>query len=455
MTGRATDSKGNGYDLALEYAAEAPGFFGLDQVNLVVPAELDGAGTVSLVISTEDAASNVVAFQMNLLPAGSLRLAGIALTPGVVNAGDNMTATVSLNGVARGGGFPVALRSSNLAAQPQPLVTIPEGKASAQGTVRTSSAGNGTQTGTISAQAQGATVSADFEIDAANQAQLSGLSISPGSVLGGRSVTGTVNLTAPAGAAGADVQIASDSALVKPPAMVRVPFNQSTAMFSIGTAAVTSAVDATVTATLGRDTVTAKLRLLAPLSLSIDTAAVTGGTSATVTVTLGDPAPPGGALIAINSNDAVATPPSTLRIAAGQNSGTFTVATSAVTSAHTVAISAMYQGGRRRFRSPLIRRPRRFCRVSRFRRITWRAVPRPRERLRSRRRRVRRAANRPAEQRGRGAGSGVCDCAAGFDQRDVHDHDDPGTGSAGGNGHGEHGECEPERGGDGAVGRFE
>ena len=75
-TARATDGKGNRYDVAVEFAGGAPGFFGLDQLNFVVPAGLDGAGAVSLQISTEDGASNIVSFQMDFLPANALRLAG-------------------------------------------------------------------------------------------------------------------------------------------------------------------------------------------------------------------------------------------------------------------------------------------------------------------------------------------------------------------------------------------
>jgi len=54
------DSAGRMWSLAVEYAGAAPGFFGLDQVNVVVPGELQGAGTVALTVTAETFASNAV-----------------------------------------------------------------------------------------------------------------------------------------------------------------------------------------------------------------------------------------------------------------------------------------------------------------------------------------------------------------------------------------------------------
>ena len=120
------------------------------------------------------------------------------------------------------------------------------------------------QTGSILADALGVTLSADFEIDPANQVDLISISVSPGSILGGRNLSGTVNLTDRAPGGGINVQVASDSNSVHPPAVVNVPFNQSSATFTIGTVAVASEVNATLTATLGRTSVTAPVKLLPP-----------------------------------------------------------------------------------------------------------------------------------------------------------------------------------------------
>lgn len=55
-----TDAAGKVWNLPVEYAGPAPGFFGLDQVNALLPAELDGAGVLGVTILAESAISNRV-----------------------------------------------------------------------------------------------------------------------------------------------------------------------------------------------------------------------------------------------------------------------------------------------------------------------------------------------------------------------------------------------------------
>ena len=49
-----------GQTLAAAYAGPAPGFTGLDQVNVLLPASLAGSGTVNITVSVAGTASNVV-----------------------------------------------------------------------------------------------------------------------------------------------------------------------------------------------------------------------------------------------------------------------------------------------------------------------------------------------------------------------------------------------------------
>jgi len=344
VTAQAVDIRANKFDLPVEFSGAAPGFFGLDQVNVALPPDLDGAGVVSLTITTEDAASNTVTFEMASIPASALQLAGVALSPSTVAGGDNMTATIFLNGLARFGGFSVGLRTTNLAAVVPSSVTIPEGKALVQTTVTTTSVVT-RQTGSLAAAAQGVTVSADFAIDPSNLPQLSSFTISPASVLGGRTFSGAVALTAPAPSGGVSIAIASDSNTVRPPETVNIPFNQSGATFTIPTSAVSSVVDATVTATLRGVTMDAKVRVLPPMSISLDSTTAVGGSTVNGTITLGDPAPIGGASIVLSSNNStLATVPVTVAIPAGQSSGTFRVTTSSVNAPSNVIIGANYQG---------------------------------------------------------------------------------------------------------------
>ncbi|HEV2195113.1 MAG TPA: hypothetical protein VGR55_06005 [Candidatus Acidoferrum sp.] len=80
-------------------------------------------------------------------------------------------------------------------------------------------------------------------------------------------------------------------------------------------------------------------------SLSLNPTSVSGGNSSTGTVTLSGAAPAGGAQVALSSsNTTVARVPSSVTVAAGATSTTFSVSTSAVTASTSATISASYGG---------------------------------------------------------------------------------------------------------------
>jgi len=84
--------------------------------------------------------------------------------------------------------------------------------------------------------------------------------------------------------------------------------------------------------------------VMSAASLTLNPASVTGGGSSTATVTLNQPAPGGGAVISLTSNNAAASLPASITIAAGSTSGTFTISTSAVSASTPVSISASWNG---------------------------------------------------------------------------------------------------------------
>ena len=338
----ATDATGNTYNLPVEYAGPAPGFFGLDQVNVVLPPDLDVAGVVSLFLTADASASNVVSFQMASLPSNSIHLAGLSFSPSYVNGGDSVILTASLNGVARGIGMPVLLRSNNPAAQVPLQVMVPAGKASTQATVSTLTV-TLIQTATITGSA-GVNQTAALEIDPANALHVSTLSVASASVLGGRNASATVTLTGPAPPAGAKIGITSDNAAAQPPATVSVPFNANSAPISIPTSVVTASQTCNITATLGRSSQTAQVTVIPALQLALASTSVVGGIGSTVsgTVTIADSAPIVGARVNLQSSDSTAMVPSLVVIPSGQTSAPFTITTAAVTAARAVAISATY-----------------------------------------------------------------------------------------------------------------
>jgi uncharacterized protein (TIGR03437 family) len=338
----ATDASGNTYNLTVVFAGPAPGYFGLDQVNIVLPPDLDGAGVVSLFLTADGSTSNVVSFLMASLPADSIRVAGLSFSPSYVNGGDSATLTISLNGVARSTGFPVSLRSNNPAAQVPYLVTIPTGQASLQVAIPTSPVST-VETATITAQGE----TAALEIDPANALAVSTLSVTPTSVLGGLSVSATVTLSGTAPAGGVKILISSDNTAAQPPATVTVPFTASSATFPIPTSTVTASQACNITATLGRSSQIAQFTAIPALQLVLASNSVVGGNGDTVTgtVIIADSASLVGATINLQSSNSAATVPNGgVVIPSGQTSAPFTITTAAVTAARTVTITAKYVG---------------------------------------------------------------------------------------------------------------
>jgi len=61
----AVAARVNGEPVAVQYAGPQPEFTGLDQVNIELPPSLAGSGDVSLVVSVDGFASNVLTLQFN------------------------------------------------------------------------------------------------------------------------------------------------------------------------------------------------------------------------------------------------------------------------------------------------------------------------------------------------------------------------------------------------------
>jgi hypothetical protein len=176
------------------------------------------------------------------------------------------------------------------------------------------------------------------------------VAISPPSIEGGTAATGTVTLTRAAPAGGATVTLASSApALVTVPASVAIPAGSTSSTFAVTSTSTTTQTAVTITATYPTGTsVTGTVNVLVaptPVSLSLAPTSVQGGTASVGTVTLSGPAPAGGAVVALASNNtAAATVPASFTIAAGATSGTFSVTTLAQGATTSATISAAYHG---------------------------------------------------------------------------------------------------------------
>src|SRR5262245_16354736 len=178
----------------------------------------------------------------------------------------------------------------------------------------------------------------------------SSLTLNPTSVTGGaQSSTGTVTLSGPAPAAGAQVTLSSSNAAASVPASVTIPAGSVSKTFTINTNPVAASTVATIFASYDGVTPSASLTVTPPSitvsSLTLNPTSVTGGAqSSTGTVTLSAAAPSGGAQVALSSSSSAASPPATVTIPAGASSAGLTVCTQRGSSSTAATISASYGG---------------------------------------------------------------------------------------------------------------
>src|SRR5207244_4503833 len=165
-------------------------------------------------------------------------------------------------------------------------------------------------------------------------AALVSLAFDPPAVAGGAVANGLVTLSGPAPAAGTRMTLSSRN-----PAVVTVPANFWMApggpetRIPVTTHTVATATPVTVSVSYGGVTREATLTVLpqGPVSVSFAPNRMGGGESAIGTVTLSQPAPAGGAVVALASmRPAIAAAPASVTVAAGQTTATFSVTTDAV-----------------------------------------------------------------------------------------------------------------------------
>lgn len=179
-------------------------------------------------------------------------------------------------------------------------------------------------------------------------ASLNRFVLSKNTIFGGETVSGQIDLAGRAGPSGRTVQISDNSAVVNSPASVTVAAQANRAVFPIPTSRTTTQVNATVSATLDgftlNQTLTLKPVFTDVQSLTLSPNTVMGGGRPIGTVRLTQPAPAGGAQIALtDSNTATSFVPN-ITIPAGGTEGTFTVYTGPVGTTTTATIAATYIG---------------------------------------------------------------------------------------------------------------
>jgi hypothetical protein len=177
----------------------------------------------------------------------------------MVGGAQSSTGTVTLSGPAPSGGAQVTLASDNGAASVSSSVTVPSGATSATFPVNTTAVAAPTAV-TISASYGGVSKSATLTVTPSPLPSLSSLTLNPTTVVGGaQSSTGTVTLSGPAPAGGAQVTLASNNGAASVPSSVTVPAGATSATFTVGTSIVVAPTSVTISASYNGTTQTATL----------------------------------------------------------------------------------------------------------------------------------------------------------------------------------------------------
>lgn len=264
----------------------------------------------------------------------------LVFKPSSVVGGDTSTGTITLNTAALdtpdGAGVSVKLINPDSSVLTMPAsVLIPTGSTTGTFTVTTKP---------IKADAT-YNVGAQFLTDTAVNGTLkvlghkiASIKFNPTPLVGGDKATATVTLNYPAPASTSfKVTLSTTATAIKIPTSVTIPAGASTATFEITSKNVTADVDAVISAVLlGAEPFTATLPVKAVKvsDLTFNPNPVVGGNTSVGTVKLNYPAPATGITVKVASGSSLVTVPTTVTLAAGVQSATFT-ATSKVTSVDT------------------------------------------------------------------------------------------------------------------------
>lgn len=271
--------------------------------------------------------SSSVTGVLSIKPAGVV--SSLTFSPASVVGGLNTTGTVKLTAGAGPQGVTVSLTGGDSTISYPSTISIPSGASSATFAVTTTQ-GSASVTENLVATLGPSTAKGAFTVLGTKVASLI---LSPNSVFGGVSSTGTVTLNGPAGQSGLTVALSGGDSNVGYPTSVAVPAGASSATFTVTTSVVASndieALRATLYSTFATATLTVKPAGVLS-SLTFSPASVVGGGTTTGTVRLTGGAGPQGVTIALSGGDSSIGYPSSIFIASGASTGTFAVTTSAV-----------------------------------------------------------------------------------------------------------------------------
>ncbi len=279
-------------------------------------------------------------------PTSGLNVSSVTFHPPAIPGGAPASGIVTLNAAAPSGGITVSLASNNPSVTVPASVTIPAGSKIVPFTAATTAVAVATPvtiTATYNSSSQGGTLTLT---PAANVA-LTSVSVNPGSVVGGVSATGSVQLSGPAGAGGVVVELWSNGTPAFVPASVTVPAGSSIATFPVTTLATSASQQDTITAFYEGATTTTTITVvpaLAIISLRGPVSVVGGNSSMFGIVTLNAPAPAAGVVVSLWTSGSPVFVQSSVTVPGGATMVSFPLTTVPTTTPSQPVISAFYNG---------------------------------------------------------------------------------------------------------------
>ena len=275
--------------------------------------------------------------------AAAQHISHIGVSPSYVVGGQAATGGVEISDKAPSGGLVINLASDQTSVTVPSSVTVAAGKKTATFAIVTSPVASANTANITGTDPNSKTAKTKLKV---YPAYLKSFSLSPETVVGGNSSTGTVTLSGNTAAGGLVINLLSNEAYAQVPASVTVPAGASTVTFTVTTTAVTKNGEALIVATDANGVFSKHtLKVTAPVTvdvkeLNIGPDAVISGGIATGTVRLNSAAPTGGFVVTLASDQTSVQVPSSVTVPAGAKQATFTVTTSTVTATSVAKITA-------------------------------------------------------------------------------------------------------------------
>jgi hypothetical protein len=351
-TGTGFSMSGLSYPVTLNPGQTATLTVGFDPTTVGT-----ATGTVSL---TDNASTGTAAIRLTGTGAAAT---GEGVLSGLTCSSDSLTGagtdacTVTLTAAAAAGGLTVDLSSSNSELAVPSTVIVAAGSTMATFTA-TATAVTTAQTATVTATADSMTETYAVTLDAEGSTVAPALTLSPSVLSFGNvtlntpatqtvtlSSTGTAALTISAGAVtgtGFSISGVSWPVTLNPgqTATLTVGFDPTTAGAATGTVTLTDNASSGTAAISLTGTGAAATGQGVLSGLTCASGSMTGAGTDACTVTLTAPADTGGLTVDLSSSNSELTVPSTVIVAAGATTATFTATGSAVTTAQTATLTA-------------------------------------------------------------------------------------------------------------------